>query len=50
MQGVHENYGACLFSVTLYAIFEIEFVAYHHWKKELETVNLSSSTTLNSQK
>jgi len=24
--------------------------AQHHWKKELETVNLSASTSLNSQK
>jgi len=50
IQGVHKSCSDSDFFTTLYAIFQIEFFALHHWKEELKTLNLSGSTFLNPQK
>jgi len=50
IQSVHEKCSDSDFLATLYTIFMIEFFAQQHWKEELKTVNLSGSTSLNSQK
>jgi len=37
-------------TVTLYAIFKMEFFTLHHWNEELKIILLSGWTTLNFQK